>query len=113
MAAYTPTIAGTNGKPVAVTATASAGTTIYTATNTAGQVDEIYAEATNIDSSEHRLVLQLGGTTDAEKAYYWIPPESTVQILNGHRMNGGVVIRAYADSANKINLVVDVNTIVL
>lgn len=113
MATYAPAIGGTNGKPVAVAATASAGTTIHTATNESGKVSEIYMEATNIHTDNHLLTLQLGGTTDAEKALHWIPAQSTVQVLAGHRMNGGAVIRAYADSANKINLVVDENTITL
>ena len=52
----------TNGRGIAVTATATLGTTIHTAHATA--LDEIWLYAANIDSTARILTVEFGGVAD-------------------------------------------------
>lgn len=115
MATYTPVIGGTNGRAKKITgASAGAADTLYTVTNTAGEIDEVFMQAWNTDNAgAHKLTILLGGTTNPDD-YLEInlPPEGgPVQILDGHRMNGGVVIKGFADTGNLVCVIVDVNRI--
>lgn len=114
MATYTPVVAGTNGRPIKVAATvAGSATTIHTVTSTAGEMEEVFIKAVNTDSSERKLTLLLGGTTNPDDYVetYLSAEGGPVEILDGHRMNGGVIIKAFADAANVVTLIVDVNRI--
>jgi len=117
MPTYKPGITGnTNGRQKKIAGTTS-GTadTLHTATGVSGEIDEVYAQACNIDTSPIELTLLLGGITNPDDyAVFSIPPRSGyVQVLDGVRFNGGVVIKAFAGTGNKINVKVDVNTITL
>lgn len=112
MATYTAPVVGTNGRPIKITAIASAGTVLYTDPNTAGTVSEVFLKLANTDINDHKVTVQLGGTASPDdKVIVWIPAESIVDVLDGHRINGGVVIRAFADTANVVNAVLDANLI--
>lgn len=111
MATYTPTIFGTNGRMVAVASVSSgAPTTIHTVGT---DTEEVYLQACNIHTAEILLTINLGGTSNADKITRYLPPNSgPVPILEGHRMNGGVVIGAYLDgNASKVNILIDRNVI--
>ncbi|HEY1191392.1 MAG TPA: hypothetical protein VGE74_27405, partial [Gemmata sp.] len=56
----------TNGKPIKVAATATAGTTIHTAQSGATGWDEIYCWVTNTSASAVNLTIEFGGTTDPD-----------------------------------------------
>lgn len=101
----------TNGRPVLVVATATAGTLIHTAVNVAGQFDEVWLWAHNTSASAVKLTLETGGVTAPnDHIEITIPPESgLVPLLPGVRFNGGVVIRAFAASASVLNIVGNVN----
>lgn len=96
----------TNGRPISIAATSSPGTLIHQSINQAGINigHQLHLHAINSDSSDHILTLQLGGVTATDDLSIVIKANSQVQeILNGNNLfQNGVVIRGYADSANKI-----------
>lgn len=94
----------TRGQPIAVAAVATPGTLIHTDSNTADHFDEVWLWASNVDTVDRVLTLELGGTGLGNEADYAIPAGTTVQVLLGQPMSGGDVIRAYADAANDVNV---------
>lgn len=102
----------TNGRPIALAATATPGTLLHTATSTAGQVDEVYVWLANIDTETRQVTLEVGGTGTSDQWIVSIDAKAGgALVLPGIRFNGGVAIRAFADSANKVNATVIVNRI--
>ncbi len=104
----------TNGRPIAVAATSSPGTTIHTATNTANAFDEAYLWATNTDTVDRTLSIQWGGTGTSDYVCkdIVIPANSgPTLVVAGEVLNGGLVVKAYASVTNVINLSGYVNRI--
>lgn len=100
----------TNGRPIKVAATATAGTTIHTAHATA--LDEVTLYATNTDTVDRTLTLEHGGTTSPDDLLkFVIPAGETILVAPGLVLTGSVVLRAFAQTANVINLVGYVNRI--
>lgn len=96
----------TNGKPIKVAATATPGTTVHTATTSTTGKDEVFLFATNTDSSPRTLTIEFGGVTDPDdlivKALVLPPNSGPWPIVTGQPLNNGLVIRAFASSANLI-----------
>lgn len=113
MATYSKVIlsGSTNGRPIKVAATASAGATIHTAHATA--IDEVWLYATNTSTSAVKLTLEFGGITSPDdNIEATIPPESgLVQVCPGLPLTNSLVVKAFAGSANVINIVGWVNRI--
>lgn len=101
----------TNGRNIKVAATATAGTLIHTATSTSGVKDCVRLFACNTDTTDRKLTLELGGTTAPDDlCEMTIPAEAGwVEVLPGLPYNGGVVIRAFAATANVIVISGDVD----
>jgi hypothetical protein len=101
----------TNGRNIKVVQTATAGTLIHTATNTSGVKDRVTLYACNTSASAVKLTLELGGVSSPDDlCEVTIPSESGwVEVLPGISFNGGVVIRAFAASANVINITGEVD----
>ena len=95
---------GTNGRNIKVAATGTAGTIIHTATSTGGELERITLYAVNSDSSDRKLTIKLGGTTDPDDfVEVTISTEAGfTKILENVVLNGGVVVRAFAASANVV-----------
>jgi hypothetical protein len=102
----------TNGRPIAVAGTSSgAATTLHTCTAASNEIDVVTVHGTNVDSAAVDITIQLGGTSTSD--------QSTVQqlaakrgyslLVDRARLNGGVVVSAFASSANKINCIVTVD----
>jgi hypothetical protein len=101
--------AGTTGtgRLIKIAATATAGTTIHTASNTATTIDELWLYAVNSDTTDRKLTIEWGGTTspddlieftvDAENGLYLIVPGL---ILQGNATP--LVVRAFAATANVV-----------
>jgi len=92
-----------NGRGIKVTGTTSEGAnTIHTATSTDGVIDEVWLYCYNSSASAVTLNLCLGGTTDPDDiASISIPSKyNDILVLAGECFNGGVIIKAYASSAN-------------
>lgn len=102
----------TNGRPIAVAATTSPGTTIHTATNTSNNLDEVWLWVTNTETTAVNLTLELGGTSTSDTVEMSIPAEDGLHfIVPGFTFDGGVVIKAFAGSTNDLNIVGYVNRI--
>ncbi len=102
-----------NGRHIKVGATATPGTLLHTATNTAGQMDEVWLWAVNSDTSNRKLTIELGGTTSPDDTIeVTIPSESgLVLVVPGLVLNGGVVVRAFSASADVLMISGFVNRI--
>ena len=98
----------TSGREVPVAATATPGTTIHTAVAGAAAFDEIYMWASNVTGSAVLLTVEWGGVTDPGDhmvKQYSIPANSApIPISTGQVLNGGLVVKAFAGSANAINI---------
>ena len=102
----------TNGRGIAVAATATLGTTIHTAS--ASALDEIWLYANNIHSSAVVLTVEFGGvtsTSDLIQTSIAATPSGLVLICAGLLVTGSVVVTAFAGTASKIELFGYVNRI--
>ncbi|MBI3272279.1 MAG: hypothetical protein HYZ53_25030 [Planctomycetes bacterium] len=94
----------TSGRPIKVAATATPGTTLHTAVAGAASFDEVYLWVTNTDTSDRTLTVEFGGTTNPDDLIVkalTIPKSSPpIPVVTGQVLNGGLVCRAFASSAN-------------
>ena len=106
-----PLSGSTSGRPIPIVATASPGTLLHTANLTAQ--DEIYLYAANITNAAVVLTIQFGGTTTGDNLVVTSIPANSgpVQLAFGQRLTGGVEVRAFAATANAINMTGVVNRI--
>lgn len=100
----------TNGRPISITSTSGTGQTIHTATSTANEVDVIELFASNENSVDETLTLQVGGTTDYTdtiktelKALGNVGQDGAIP-LGTITLDGGAVLRAIADNASKVKV---------
>jgi len=99
----------TDGRAIKVAATATAGTTIHTASATATTYDEIWLYAQNTDSTDRKLTIEWGSTTSpddlieftvkAENGLYLIVPGL---VLKGNA--SPLVVRAFAATADVVTI---------
>lgn len=99
----------TNGKQIKVAADSSPGTTIHTA-HTA-DLDEIWLWADNDNNAAETLVIEWGGTTSVDNTIkVTIPATGTfeqdgaIPVVRGLLLTGGLVIKAYSTTANKVKI---------
>lgn len=105
----------TSGRPIKVAATATPGTTIHTAVSGAAGFDEVYLWASNSNTGSLALTIEWGGTTDPDdlllKAFVLPPLSGPIPIISGLSINGGLVVRAFAGTANLTLIAGHVNRI--
>jgi len=98
---------------IKVVATATAGTILHTAVSGTDDFDEISIWAMNSDGSNRLLTIEVGGVTDPddliEQTMTTIAGLEVVVPKGALRLNGGVVVRAFAAAANVIVCMVAVN----
>ena len=101
----------TNGRGVKVAATATPGTTIHTAHATS--LDEVWLWCVNSDTVARKLTVEFGGTTSPDDLIeVSIPSESGLVLVSpGLTVTGGVVVRAFAATANVLVVMGHVNRI--
>lgn len=101
----------TNGRMVKVVATGTAGTTIHTAHAT--DLDEVWLWAVNTDTSSRKLTIEFGGTSSPDDLIELsVPAESgLILVVPGLVVTGSVVVRAFAATANVVNVAGYVNRI--
>lgn len=98
----------TDGRPIKVVATATAGTTIHTAAATTGadNYDEIWLWAYNSDVADRTLTIEFGGTT---------APDDTIMltlayqsglylVIPGLILQNSLVVKAFASAANVVTI---------
>lgn len=103
----------TNGRNIKVTTTADPGNTIHTVSSTSGVLDEIWLWATNTSSSTVLLTIEFGGNTNPDDYITVNVPAQTgmYEVIPGICLSGGVVVKAFAGTANVINISGFVNRI--
>jgi hypothetical protein len=101
----------TNGRPIKVAQTATAGTTIHTAH--ASATDEVWLWAQNTDTTDRKLTIEFGGVSAPDDLIeQTIAAESGLAIvIPGLPLSGGIVVRAFAASANVVTITGYVNRI--
>jgi len=112
MATFTSVLlsGSTNGRNIKVTATATPGTLIHTAH--ASNTDEVTLRASNTSTADVKLTLEVGGVTSPDDLVeITIPAEMGEFEVLKRRLTGGVVVRAFAGTANVINIGGEVNRI--
>jgi len=105
----------TDGKPVKVVATATAGTTIHTAVagTTAGTFDEVWLFAYNGHTAAVALTIEFGGATVPDQNIVCtLASKSGLQlVVPGLILQNELVVKAFASTGNVITLSGFVNTI--
>lgn len=106
----------TDGRMIKVAATATAGTTIHTGPTNTAHFHEVWLYAVNSSASDVKLTVEWGNTTSpddlieytvkAENGLYLIVPGL---VLQGNAT--ALVVRAFAATANVINIAGYVNEI--
>lgn len=119
MATYAKKILGASveGAGVVVSASSSPGTTIHTAPTAGTSFHEVWLYAINTDVYAHTLTIQWGGTTDPDNVLPILlaPSAGLTLVVPGLLLQGDatpLVVRAYADAANKVVIYGYVNEIV-
>lgn len=109
-----PLSGSTNGRMIAVAATATAGTVIHTAVSGTSSLDEVWIYAVNSSTSAVKLTLEWGGTTaNTDHIELTITGESGLVLVSpGLILQNGLIVRAFAGTANVINIGGYVNRIV-
>lgn len=95
---------GTNGRNIKVAATATAGTLIHTAVNVTDQMDELWLWAQNSDTVAKKLTIEFGGVSAPDDLIEVTiqPEDGPVPVIPGWIVDGGVVVRAFAETTNVI-----------
>jgi predicted RNA-binding protein with EMAP domain len=100
----------TDGQPISVTGTATGSSvTIHTAHAT--NLDEIWLYVSNIGSSEVKITFEMGTTDEDQHIVAKIPAESIHQVVPGTILTNSKVVKAFAGTANVLNVVGWVNRI--
>ena len=104
----------TNGKAIKVVATATAGTTIHTAVSGSASLDEVWLYAHNTSASSVKLTLEWGEATAPDghiEINISAEGAGLVLIAPGILLQNSLVIKAFAGTANVINIFGFVNRI--
>jgi len=105
----------TDGRPINIGATGTAGTLIHTAQAGVGadNYDEVYIYACNTSDSDANITLEWGGVTDPDDLVI-VPVASKVGlalITPGLIIQNSLVVRGFASVENVINVAGFVNRI--
>ena len=96
----------TNGKPVKIVATATAGTTVHTAVSGTTSWDEIYCWLTNTDTSARTVTCEFGGVTDPDlllvKAYSLPQSSAPIPVITGEMLQNALVMAFFASTASVV-----------
>ena len=106
------------GEPILVAATATAGTLIHATGTSASVIDEVWLYASNTDTTDRKLTIEFGGVSaPKDLVEITIPAEGgLVLVIPGLILSGtgsaARNVRAFAATANVINITGYVNRIV-
>lgn len=106
----------TDGRMIKVAATATSGTTIHTGSSTATTFDEIWLYAVNSSGANVKLTIEWGGVTSPDDLIEFVVPaeDGLYVVIAGLVIKGNatpLVVRAFAATANVINIAGYVNRI--
>jgi hypothetical protein len=99
-----------NGAPVKVAATATAGTLFHTAHATA--LDEIYLFLTNTDTLDRKATIEFGDATAPDhNVKITVPAGDTIIAIAGVPLTNSLTVKVFADAANVVNMLGYINRI--
>jgi hypothetical protein len=108
---YTKFLSGsTNGRQIKVAATSTPGTLIHQTPLVAGGLsvmDQVFLYATNTHASTTAIItIEFGGVTDPDDLITYTVDAAIgpVLVVPGFILNNNLVIRAFADAANIVNI---------
>lgn len=100
----------TNGRPIKVVQTATAGTLLHTAD--ASLIDEVTIYLSNTSAADVVVVIEFGGVTSPDDHIkVTVPAADSILAVPGIPLSGGLIARAFAASANVITAFGYVNRI--
>ena len=96
----------TNGRPILVVATATAGTLMHTAVAGTTDLDEVWLYAVNSDTTDRKLTIEWGGVTvPNDLIEETVTAESGLTLVApGLLLQNGLIVRAFAATANVITI---------
>jgi hypothetical protein len=96
----------TSGKQIKVAATATPGTAVHTAVAGAVNMDEVWLWAVNTDTVDRILTIEFGGVAapDDNVVVKLPPKQGLFLVLPGLKLNGGLLVKAFADAANVVDV---------
>ena len=97
----------TSGRGIKVNATSTAGDLIHTAVAGAADFDRIWLEVRNSSAAVVRLTVEWGGATVPDDVTYYDVPaagEGPYEVEAGRLLNGGLVVRAFAATADVLTI---------
>lgn len=102
-----------NGRPIRVVTIISLGDIVHTAL-VAPTLDEIWLYAVATGAADRALTIEFGGAAAGDLLPAMNIPlgQGLVTVLPGIPLTGGLIVRAFADVTNEINLFGFVNRIV-
>jgi hypothetical protein len=115
MATYTKSkLSGsTDGKPILITATATAGTLVHTAVTGTTNYDEIWLWLVNNGSSDLLATIEYGdAVTSSNIMYSVIARDGLKCVLPGTVLHNGATVKVFAATGSLISAVGFVNNIV-
>lgn len=93
----------TNGLPVKIAASATPGTLFHTADPVA--LDDIYMSLTNTDTVDHTVTVEFGGpTAPDDNIKFIVPAGDTIPAIMGVPLTNSLTVKAFCDTANKVNM---------
>ena len=101
----------TNGAPIKVVATATAGTTVHTAHATS--IDEVHLWAFNSDTQSRTLTVEFGGATAPDQNVVLDIPARAglVYVIPGLVLTNSLTVKAFASTTNVVTVSGYVNRI--
>jgi len=97
--------ASTDGEPVLIAATATAGTTIHTGVSGTTSFDQLMVWLTNTDTVARTVTIEYGGTTAGfliVKALTLPASSPPIPVLTGQIINNGSVVAVFASATNVV-----------
>lgn len=116
MASFTKRLlsGSTNGKPIKVVATSTAGTTVHTAVagTTAGTYDEIWLWAQNNYTIDVVITIEWGDASTENNIKLTVPYQSgLIPLIPGFILQNSLTVKVFAGVANVVSIHGFVNTI--
>ena len=101
--------ASTDGDPISITATSTAGTAIHTVIAGQNHMEEVSIYANNISTSDVLLTMEVGGTAAGNQWIYNVPAQDGSHLVFHGRLDNGAAIAAFAATTAVINVVAVIN----
>jgi len=100
----------TDGSPVKIAATATAGTTFHTAGSGTTFIDEVTMYLTNTDSAERTVTIEWTAATAPDfNLKFKVPAGETILAIAGLLVTNSKTVKAFCDAANVVNMVGYIN----